>query len=396
MTNRLYYTDAYLQEFEATLLEIIDLGDRQAAILDRTAFYPTSGGQPFDTGTLGTSRVTDVIDREDGTILHVFDGVLDAGSVHGRIDWDRRFEHMQQHTGQHVLSAAFEHVCHARTESFHLGTRSSTIDLARELSPTEIAAAELEANTIVWEDRQVLVQFVEEDQAAALALRKDPKRTGVLRIVEIQGFDRSACGGTHVSRTGAIGNIVVASSERFRGGSRVEFLCGIRTLHGYRALRQSMSAAGRLLSTAVDDVPDAIERFQSESKVARSRIKDLQERLARHEASAMSARASAVDGITYVIESVDGWDMPGMKSIAMTIVERPGHVAVLLGGSPASIVAARAANVPVDAAAIVKAAASQFGGKGGGKPELAQGGGLNAPPADVARFVARELNVLSE
>ena len=396
MTNRLYYTDAYLKEFDATVLEVIDLGDRRAAVLDRTAFYPTSGGQPFDTGTLGPARVTDVIDREDGTVLHVIDRPLDAGTIHGRIDWARRFDHMQQHTGQHVLSAAFDRVCQARTESFHLGADASTIDLAREPSAAEIAAAELEANTVVWEDRDVIVRFADERDAAALPLRKESRRTGVLRLVEVEGFDLSACGGTHVARTGAIGNIVIGSTERVRGGSRIEFRCGIRALHGYRALKHGMSSAGRLLSTSADDVPQAIERLQCESKIGRARLKELQERLAGHEAAALAARARSTAGVAHVIEHVDGWDMQGLKAIAMTIVERSGHLAVLVGGTPASIVAARASDVSTDAAAIVKRVAEKFGGKGGGKPELAQGGGLNAPSADIVRFVARELNLLSE
>ena len=396
MTNRLYYTDAYLQEFDASVLEVVDLGDRRAAVLDRTAFYPTSGGQPFDTGSLGAVHVTDVIDREDLTVLHVIDGALDTGEVHGRIDWDRRFEHMQQHTGQHVLSAAFDRVCHARTESFHLGTDVSTIDLGRELTAAEIAAAEMEANKVVWEDREVTVRFADEREAAALPLRKESRRSGVLRLVEVAGFDLSACGGTHVARTGAIGNIVIGSTERFRGGSRIEFRCGIRALRGYRALKQSMSAAGRLLSTSSDDVPQAIERLQSESKTGRAQIKDLQERLAGHEAAAMAARARSSGGISHVIEHVEGWDMQGLKAIALAIAERPGHLAVLLGGAPASIVAARASDVSADAAAIVRQVAAKFGGKGGGKPDIAQGGGLNAPPADIVQFVAGELRLPNE
>jgi alanyl-tRNA synthetase len=393
LTNRLYYTDAFLREFDAIVIDVIDIDQRRAAVLDRTAFYPTSGGQPFDTGLLGDVRVIDVVDRDDGVILHVIDGAIAPGAIHGCIDWDRRFEHMQQHTGQHVLSAAFERVCHARTESFHLGAQSSTIDLARELSPSEIAAAELDANRTVWDDRPVIIRFADEDEAARLALRKEPKRGGVLRLVEIEGVDLSACGGTHVSRTGAIGNIAVGSSERFRGRSRIEFRCGIRALHGCRALRESLSAASRLLSTGQDDVPAAIERVQAESKLARNRIKDQQDQLAHHEAAALSARGSRIDGFVHVVARVDDWDMAGLKSIATAIAARPGHVAVLVGtGTPQSIVAARAPDVTVDAAAIVRSVTATFGGKGGGRPALAQGGGLIADPDDVLRFVTDELN----
>lgn len=387
MTDRLYYTDAYVTEFDATVVDLVTIDGRAAAILDRTAFYPTSGGQPFDTGTLGPTRVVDVIDREDGVVLHMIDGQLPAGRAHGRIDWDRRFEHMQQHTGQHVLSAAFERVCQARTESFHLGTASATIDLAREVSLTQISAAELAANDVVWEDRPVLIRFVDAAEAATLPLRKDPTRPGLLRIVEIEAFDLSACGGTHVARTGAIGNISVASSERFRGGTRVEFRCGIRALLGYRALRDTMAAAGRLLSTGADDLPAAIERLQADNKDVRRRVRDLQERLALHEAAAIAGRAASVAGASIVVEALDGWDANGLKTIATAIAERPGHAAILVGGSvPVSIVVARAADVALDAAATLKALTVKFGGKGGGRPELAQGGGLEASPADVVAF----------
>ena len=393
LTTRLYYADSYIREFDATIQEVVNAGERRAVILDQTAFYPTSGGQPFDTGILGEARVVEVVDREDGAVLHVTEGVVGPGPIRGRIDWDRRFEHMQQHTGQHVLSAAFERVCHTRTESFHLGAVSSTIDLAREVSSPEIAAAELQANGIVWEDRPVIVRFVDESEASNLPLRKEPKRAGTLRIVEIEAFDLSACGGTHVSRTGAIGNIAVSSSERFRGGTRIEFRCGVRALHGYRALRDGLSAAARLLSTAPEEVPAAIERTQAESKLARHRIKDLQEQLAGHQAAALAARGANVDGVMHVVEPLDGWDMVGLKTIATMIVARPGHVAVLVGsGPPASVVAARASDVKVDAAAIVRAVTARFGGKGGGRPELAQGGGLDAAAGDVVQFVRAELS----
>jgi alanyl-tRNA synthetase len=393
LTTRLYYTDSYAREFDAIVQEVVAFGDRRAAILDRTVFYPTSGGQPFDTGTLGNVPVVDVVDREDGAVLHVIEEALDPGPVHGRIDWNRRFEHMQQHTGQHVLSAAFEHVCEARTESFHLGTVASTIDLAREVSASQIAAAELEANRIVWEDRPVLVRFVDEGEAASLPLRKEPKRSGTLRIVAIEAFDLSACGGTHVARTGSIGNIAVTSSERFRGGSRIEFRCGIRALCGYRSLHDSLSAAGRLLSTAPEGVPQAIDRLLTEAKMARTRIKDVEGQLATHEAAAMVLRATAVDGVVRIVERLDGWDVAGLKTVATAIAERPSHVAVLIDSAmPASIVVARAAGVKADAGALVKAVAARFGGKGGGRPELAQGGGLKAPADDVLQFVRGELD----
>jgi alanyl-tRNA synthetase len=390
VTDRIYYTDAYAREFDANVLEVATVDGRRAAILDRTAFYPTSGGQPFDTGALGAARVVDVVDQDGGTVLHIVEGEMAPGPVHGRIDWDRRFEHMQQHTGQHVLSAAFDRMGQARTESFHLGTVSATIDLAREVSPAQISEAELAANRVVWEDRPVQVRFVEAAEAAALPLRKDPVRTGRLRIVEVEGFDLSACGGTHVSTTGAIGNISVASAERFRGGSRIEFRCGIRTLHGYRALRDAAASASRLLSTGAGDLPAAIERLQGENKDVRRSLKDLQARLAQHEAVALASRGVAVGPATFVIEALEGLDAAGLKTIATAIVDRPGYAVILASGAkPAALVVARAAGVTLDAAAVMKTLTGKFGGRGGGRPELAQGG-LASSAEEVIAFARAE------
>lgn len=390
MTERLYHTDAYLRDFEAVVLDVVTAGDggtRRAALLDRTAFYPTSGGQPFDTGTLGDARVIDVVDREDGAVLHVLDGTLAPGPVRGTLDWDRRFEHMQQHTGQHILSAAFERTCGARTLSFHLGGGSSTIDLAREVPAAELGAAESAANQAVWENRPVSVRFVEDHEAAALALRKDPARTGTLRIVEIDGFDLSACGGTHVSSTGAVGNISIVSTERFRGGTRVEFTCGIRTLRAFRTLRDSLSAAARLLSTAGAEVPEAVERLLADNRHIRRQAKELQEQLAEHEAARLAAAGSQVAGSIVAFAALESWDAGGLKAIASAIVRRPGHAAVLASVSrPIAVVAARAADVRWDASAVVRKLSERFGGKGGGRPELAQAGGLDGDARDVLSF----------
>src|SRR6266545_2938187 len=239
MTERLYYSDSYIREFDANVVEQTAHEGKTAVVLDRTAFYPTSGGQPFDLGTLSGAKVLDVVDTDDGRILHVVDRAPDGARVNGQIDWVRRFDHMQQHTGQHVLSAAFDRLLNARTESFHLGVEYSTIDLARELPAAEIARAEEEANRVVWEDRPVAIRFAGPDEIAKLPLRKEPKREGILRLIDVQDFDLSACGGTHVARTGAIGLIAVAATERLRGGSRVTFLCGGRALAGYRSLREA-------------------------------------------------------------------------------------------------------------------------------------------------------------
>ncbi len=394
-TDRLYYTDPYLREFDATLVDTVSHDGRTALVLDRTAFYPTSGGQPHDTGVFHDVRVLDVVEADDGRVLHVVDRAPSTASLHGTIDWTRRFDHMQQHTGQHVLSAAFDRLLGARTESFHLGVESSTIDLGRELTAAEIARAEDEANRIVWEDRPVSIRFAGPEEAASLRLRKEPKREGTLRLIDVDDFDLSACGGTHVARTGAIGLIAIAGSERFRGGARVTFLCGGRALAGYRALRDAVETSGRVLSVGAAELSQAVERLQTEGKELRKQIKDFQVKLAAQEADTLADTAVGVSGGHLVVAPLPGWDANGLKTIASRIVERPGHVAILLGGPPpAPIVVARASDVVLDAGALLRTLVERHGGKGGGRPELAQGGGITAPAADVvqsARALVAEL-----
>jgi alanyl-tRNA synthetase len=395
MTQRLYYNDSYLREFDAEVIETLTHEGRPAVVLDRTAFYPTSGGQPFDIGTLGGIRVVEVIDRDDGRLLHVLDSTLASGRVEGQVEWSRRFDHMQQHTGQHVLSAAFARIANARTESFHLSADHATIDLARELSPGEIAKAEGEANRIVWEDRPIAIRFASAEEAASLGLRKESKRDGTLRLIDVDGFDLSACGGTHVARTGAIGIIVVAATERVRGGSRVTFLCGGRALADYRALRDAVAGSVKALSVLPAELPAAIERLQNEGKELRKQIREFQEKQAAHEADALSARAESVGPVRMVVATLPGWDAGGLKGIALRIAERVDHVAVLLGApAPASLVVARGGDVPLDAGAVLRRLIERHGGKGGGRPELAQGGGVTSGAPDVvqsAREILRDL-----
>jgi alanyl-tRNA synthetase len=323
----------------------------------------------------------------------VLDRAIEPGPVHGEIDWDRRFDHMQQHTGQHVLSAAFDRVCGAPTVSFHLGAERSTIDLSREPRPDEIAAAEREANRVVWEDRPVSIRFAPAEEAASMALRKQSRREGELRLIEVDGFDLSACGGTHVLRTGAIGIIAVSGWERFKGGLRVEFVCGGRALTAFRSLREIVSAGARALTVHPGELPASIERLQSDSKEHARTLKRLQERLAAHEAEALTRSAQQIGDHRVVVASLEGWDAGGLKSLASTIISHPGHVAVLIApsapGSP--LVVARAADVSLDAAALLRAIVARFGGKGGGKTDLAQGGGLDAGQEALAEMVRDEL-----
>ena len=394
MTDRLYYTDPYSREFDATVLSVEDSNGGARVQLDRTAFYPTSGGQPYDIGTLGGGHVVDVVDESDGRISHVVDAVdiLHVGApVHGVIDWVRRFDHMQQHTGQHLLSAAFDRLFGVRTVSFHLGVDRSTIDLARETTPTEIEAAENEANRIVWEDRPVDIRFATADEATRLPLRKEPRREGILRLIDIEGFDLSACGGTHVARTGEVGLIAIASWERLKGGQRVEFLCGGRALGRFRSLRDTMSAAGRLLSTSTADLPNAIERLQAETKDQRRALTAVQTDLVRYRAADLASGGTTTPRGRLVLSAVDA-DANGLKAMASAVVSRPGFIAVLVSPrTPNMIVVARSQDVDVASSHVLSELTGRFGGRGGGKPDLAQGGGLNADAETILDAARREI-----
>jgi alanyl-tRNA synthetase len=388
MTHRIYYTDPACRTFEAVVTRVFEHDRRLAVTLDRTAFYPTSGGQPFDTGRLGTVSVVETIDVESDPV-HIVSGPLAEGArVEGAVDWPRRHDHMQQHTGQHLLSAAFDRLFGNPTMSFHMGAEQSTIDLARDVSASEIEKAVDEANGVVWENRPVSIRFVSQEEAARLALRKEPGRGGTLRLIEIEGFDLSACGGTHVEHTGEVGVIGVLGSERFRGGARVVFVCGARCVRALRVYRDAVAGSVRALSVLPAELPAAVERLMADSKDARKTIKRLQETVAVHDASRLVAEAPRIGGVRAVVQILDGWDAAGLKAIAAAGVTGEPACLILLNSS--SIVVARSSGVPVDASALLARLTVRFGGRGGGKPDLAQGGGLAGSPEDIASS-AREL-----
>ena len=382
MTERLYYTDAYLTRFDAHVAGRV-VHDRQPAVrLDRTAFYPASGGQPADRGTIQAVPVTDVIDLEDGSILHVLERPVEGdGPVACEIDWLRRHDHMQQHTGQHVLSAALEREHGIRTESFHLGAEASTIDVSAAVALEQLVPVEAAANRLVWENRPVHVRFADEAEAASLPLRKPPARGGPLRIIEIENFDFSACGGTHVARTGELGLIAVTNLERYKGGTRLEFVCGRRALSRFQALRLAVSSAARLLSTTASDLPSAIERLHADIRGQRHGARQWQERAIEAEAERLLLRDGG--GPSVIRKHLAEWDPQALKGLAAALGARPRLVAVLVGSEPGTVIVACGAETDVDAAAVVRDLTNRFGGRGGGRRELAQAGGLRASAAEI-------------
>ena len=395
MTERLYYTEPTRTEFDGRVVGVARDGTRSLVELDRTAFYPTSGGQPHDTGTLGGLRVVDVRETDDSRVTHVVEGTLEVGQVvSGAIDWGRRFNHMQQHSGQHTLSAAFDRCHGARTLSFHLGQAVSTIDLDRALPADAVAEAEAEANQIVWDDRPVAVTFVTAADAASLPLRKVPVKSGTLRLIDIDGVDLSACGGTHVARTGAIGTIVVTATERFKGGLRVSFRCGRRTLDGFRRQRALLSDSARLFSCAASELPAQIAKLQADIKGQRRARQELEAKLRGFEAAGLLTGARAIGPWRAVVAAVPATDAGALKQLAGAIVAEPGRLAVLVSPrQPRRVVVARASDVALDARVVLGRLTERFGGRGGGQPELGQAGGLGGVEADV---VAEAWRILAE
>jgi alanyl-tRNA synthetase len=368
VTDRLYYHDSYLTEFRARVIETSPDGLR--IYLDRSAFYPTSGGQPFDTGKLGGVDVTEVVD-EDGRIAHQLSAPLEAAEISGMIDWQRRFDHMQQHTGQHLLSAVLVDLFDAQTVSFHLGVESCTIDVARVLEPAQIREVERRANEIVFENRPVTVAF--EDSSQDLGLRKPTDREGVIRIISIEDLDRSACGGTHVRATGEIGPILIRKLDRIRGNQRIEFLCGLRAVKRARADFEAISSVARAFSAPADEVPALVtaqlEKLQDAEKARRRLSTELAQARGRE---LYAATPPGSDGVRKVVQRVASLT-DELRAEAQSFTAGPKSVFLAMGENPPAILLACSPDSGVNAGEFLKAALSKAGGRGGGSATMAQG-----------------------
>jgi alanyl-tRNA synthetase len=373
-TECLYYADPYLRRFAGRVVARRLLDGRQALALDRTAFYPTGGGQPADLGTLAGMQVLDVVASE-GLVWHVVSGDVTGDEVEGEIDWPRRFDHMQQHTGQHVLSQAFIRACGAETVGFHLGAAASTIDLDRgDLTPDLVAAAEAAANAIVDADLPVTAAFVGEAELAHLPLRKPPKVTEDVRIVQVEGFDWSACGGTHLSNTAQIGLIKVTGTERRGTELRVSFLCGGRARADYSRLQILAEGLAARFSVAQDDVPAAVERLAGEHRAVRKALADLEGEWVEATAASLWAGAEPC-GSWKLVTLLAEYPVDRLKQVAQALRLRPGAVVLAgAGGDRPQLVFTRADDVALDAGALLREAVAAGGGRGGGRPDWAQGG----------------------
>jgi len=395
-TQRLYFTDSGLLDFSATVIavESADAGDH--IILDRTAFYPTGGGQPHDTGRLGDGEVLDVFESESGAIVHTVNqhGLLQPGQeVVGRIDPARRLDHMQQHSGQHILSQAFIQSCGAETRSFHLGVESSSIDIELD-SPTDehMRAAEGLANDIVFADRPMRVHLVDEQGAAQLPLRKESAITGEIRVIEIENFDWSPCGGTHASRTGQIGVIAIKSFERAKKLTRVQFVCGVRALADYRTTNGLATAIAQMFSAERSSAPTLVARALEENKALRKRIRDLMQLATTAEAAQLLSDAKESRGFKIVQAVFDNRDLEEIRLLAAKITQAEPAVALLAtrDAEAARLVFGRSALLTQNMGKVLGESCQLLGGRGGGKPDLAQGGGPNVASLQDALDLAVE------
>jgi alanyl-tRNA synthetase len=382
VTERLYYTDSHLLEFEAHVTRITERVSGWVAVtLDRTAFYPAGGGQPSDTGMLNDAHVVECIDAEDEGVLHVVrGGNLGVGTiVKGRVDWPRRLDHIQQHTGQHILSQAFIALFDAETRGFRMLEQSSEIDVALD-DPTEEKinrAVEL-SNNIIWEDRPVHIREVTKEEAASLPLRKDSSREGHLRLIEIDDFDLTPCGGTHASRTGEVGLVAVRSFERAKGMTRIEFVAGKRALLDYDRANRTAREVAMMFSAGRDDAPTSVARLMEEHKQLTRRVRTLEEIASRVEAEELLQGAELLsDEVKLCSRIFEERDAESLKRIALALIAHPKTV-VLLGSREADaarLVFARSADASGDMNALMREACALLDGRGGGRPDMAQGGG---------------------
>jgi alanyl-tRNA synthetase len=389
MTEHLYYQDSFLYEFDAEVIGVTAVDSRPAVILDRTAFYPTSGGQVFDTGWIVPAgfaetsrlRVAEVAEREDGSILHFLESpaqIQPGSRIHGLIDTDRRRDHMQQHSGQHVLSAAFVRALNMPTVSFHMGAESCSIDLdTKSLSNKQAEAAEALANDVVTENRSVSIRFVTSAEAKDLGLRKlPPAERDQLRLIDIHDFDLTACGGTHVTATGQIGCILLRKIEKVRQRWRVEFVCGKRAVGTARRDYTALAESAGLLSTHVWDVPQQIQKSQEESRALKKSAEHALAEIADLYAVRMLAETPENGGRKIVVRVFPDRDLGFIKLLAQKLVRQSSSLVALLsaGADPPALVFAQSPGQPFDMGTLMKEALAKLGGRGGGSRDMAQGG----------------------
>jgi alanyl-tRNA synthetase len=370
MTERLYYTDSYLREFRARVTG--RSSDGSMIYLDRTAFYPTSGGQPFDCGNIAGVPVIEVID-EDDRVAHRVAKAVEAEEVDCSVEWNRRFDHMQQHTGQHLLSAVFEELFHLHTVSFHLGAESSTIDLEGGLVEARmVLGVERRVNELVSANLPVNVTF--ENAREVQGLRKPSGREGTLRVISIEGIDRSACGGTHVRSTGEIGPVLLRKLEKIRQAVRVEFVCGGRAVRRARADFEALTKIAQLFSASLDEAPAMVAAQLETAKSGEKARRKVELDLAAYRGRELYRETQpGADGVRRVTERLERGNLEDLRAVAQNFTAQPKSVFLAVMKEPPSLLLAASEDAGLDAGKVLKTAVTEAGGRGGGNARIAQG-----------------------
>ena len=389
MTERLYYDQTDLKEFSATVTAVRETDGKYEIALNRSAFYPTSGGQPYDTGVIGHANVLDVYVDGEGEVWHVVDGALSEGEeVFCRIDWARRFDHMQQHAGEHMLAGAVYRLYGGYTIGLHLGAEMSTIDVTMpdgsvHLSPEQIDALEKDVNEQIHEDVPIRCWFPDAEELASLPLRKAPTVTEHVRIVAIGAKEMVACGGTHPSSAGQIGIVKIVDARPAKGKMRLGFVCGMRAFKDYQLRMRVSDEAAAMYSTKVELLPEAVSRQQETIISLQREIAAMRREQAKKEAQALAERAVDVNGVKVIAGVLPSLQPDALREVASDLIGK-GNVLALLASPKESggylTLFARSEDVSADAGKLLREASSACGGKGGGKPDFAQG---SAPAADV-------------
>jgi len=398
-TRRLYYDDSFERDFEAQLLScepvMVDshlMVPAWGVVLDRTLFYPTSGGQPHDLGCLAAAKVLDVRDEGD-EIIHVLDRPLELGPINGYIDWDRRFDHMQQHTGQHLLSAIFQERFGLPTVSFHLGSEISTIDLrGPEPSDAIREGAERAVSRVIFEDRPVTVRYGTAEQFAQIGVRKEVDRGGILRAIEIEGADLQPCGGTHVKRTGQIGLLLVRRCTKIRQDWRVEFVCGQRAERAASADFQLLRQVALRLQCAPEAAAAAVERAVAERDANFKRLRTISDQLAEAEAAlVLLTNPPGPGGVRLLARTFKGVDAEYLGHFAARLTREEKTVALLVSRDDGHVVFAQHPSIGKDMNTLLRQVLEKMGGKGGGTRDFARGRLNDTAQAESALSAARTL-----
>jgi alanyl-tRNA synthetase len=389
MTERRYYSDSHTTKFEAKIVEHLTWDGKPAVVLDATYFYPTGGGQPCDRGTLNGAQVIDVVTRPDDlAVIHVLEREIEGDTAQAQIDWARRFDHMQQHTGQHILTQAFVQTANLPTVGFHLSPDTVTIDLdATSISADQINTAENLANEVIWRNLPVTARLVSQNEMDGVRVRRIPGQlaTEGLRVVSVGEFDQTACGGTHVAATGEIGLLKIIRTDKRGGQIRVEFRCGGRALSDYRLRNDTTQRLTSLLNVGVSELDQSVSRLQNEIREMQRQRKAVVQQLLKTHAAELIAAAQTIDGVRVVILVSDLYDLNDLRVLAKQLTATPSVLALLgMPGEKAQIVLTCSPDLPYNLNPALQAGLAVLGNaRGGGPANFVQGGGVPATAAQI-------------